>query len=215
MNMINLKTLRLGLAAAASCLVLGALGWSYGDIPAAFGGGGGTSGDTVGSLPMMAAPGSGDVGVLETSPVDAGPAVPSFALMGEEQDILDMIIDAYPTGPGGGFERIPIGATRARYVFSGRLTVLIDRAKFASGSVRAEILTGASFNGGLASIAVGGTVRAQQILLQGVKDMRLKSLDAAGVLAEGLTWHGVSLDDQHRIVAVKALNNVLRVDQRD
>jgi hypothetical protein len=186
------------------------------EVPTSFGGGAG--GDTVGSLPMMAGPGHGSGGdELEKY---LGPVQPAFGLEGLEVEIQALILDAYPLGPDAGFERIPLANGRVRYQFIGRVGLVLDRTLVGQtlvgqGTVRSVAVIGATFHGGMAQIAVGGQVRAQQALLMGVKDLRLAALDDAGVLAQGLNWHGVSPTWQHRVFAVRALDNTIKIEQRD
>ena len=209
-----------GFAAAGMCLALGlgALlcgGLSAGDEPTAFGGGG-TSGDTVGSLPMMAGSGSGQQGGFTLGEWHTGPAVPAFALVGDETELLGMIIDAYPTGVDAGFARFDLGTPgRVRYEFYGRNVIILDRAAFHAGTVRGVVVIGSTFEGGVAQLMVGTTVRAQQVLTEGISDMRLKTMDAAGVLDQRLTWHGMNQVPQHRIIAVEAVGNTIEINQRD
>lgn len=215
MNRERMRIDRRILAPVALCLGLATSVLVAAEEPRAFGGGG-TGGDTVGSLPMMAGPNTGPV---EPSPdevgVHSGPAQPSFSLVGAEESIQALIIDAYPLGVDASFERVPLANGNVRYQFNGRMGLVLDRTLVAAGAARAEIVTGTSFHGGVAQLSVAGHVRAQQALLAGAQDMRLATLDQCGALAKNFVWHAISLADIHRVIAVKAVANQIRIEQRD
>lgn len=197
------------LATAALALILGtgALIADGGDGPSAFGGGG-TGGDTVGSLPLLSIPPPG----FE----EFGPDKPSLALTGRDEDVRAVVADAYGLAEGACCVRVVTEIPETyRYEFFGRLVVLVDRGQFQERSVATHLLIGASFQGGLAEIRVGGQLRATQVLHEGLLDLRLRSLDNAGVLNLGLNWHAANVEGVHRVIAVKATNNLIKVEQRE
>lgn len=209
-------TARPGLKAFVLSLAmgLGALAFfSNADAPMSLGG---TGGDTVGSLPMMSAPPSGGT-TGETSSLSntIGPDRPGFALVGLEAEVLAAIVDAYPTGPDGCFERVVLPNGRVRYQFLGRMNVLLDRAFMSTGRVRAHTVVGMPFVGGVATISVANIPRASEPLALGSKDLKIQQLDASGVLDQVFRWHAVSLQNRHRVIYIKTVGNVLRVEQRD
>ncbi|MFM7297762.1 MAG: hypothetical protein ACKO4Q_11155 [Planctomycetota bacterium] len=209
-------TARRGLRALAlsMAMALGALAFfSNADSPMSLGG---TGGDTVGSLPMMMPPpgsgATGDAGSLSNS---IGPDRPAFALVGLESEVLAAIVDAYPTGPDGCFERVVLPNGRVRYQFLGRMNVLLNRAFMSTGRVRAQTVVGLPFVGGVATISVANIPRASEPLALGTKDLKIQQLDASGVLDQVFRWHAVSLQSRHRVIYIKTAGNILRVEQRD
>ena len=216
LNFLHRPTARRGLRALVLSLVmgLGALAFfTNADQPMSLGG---TGGDTVGSLPMMAPPppagGASDSGSLSNT---IGPDRPSFALVGLEAEVLAAIVDAYPTGPDGCFERIVLPNGRVRYQFHGRMNVLLDRAFMSTGRVRAQTVVGMPFVGGVATISVANIPRASEPLALGSKDLKIQQLDASGILDQVFRWHAVSLQNRHRVIYIKTAGNLLRVEQRD
>ena len=216
LNFLHRSTARRGLRALALSLAmgLGALAFfTNADQPMSLGG---TGGDTVGSLPMMAPPpptgGSSDSGSLSNT---IGPDRPGFALVGLEAEVLAAIVDAYPTGPDGCFERVVLPNGRVRYQFLGRMNVLLDRAFMSTGRVRAHTVVGMPFVGGVATISVANIPRASEPLALGSKDLKIQQLDASGILDQVFRWHAVSLQNRHRVIYIKTVGNILRVEQRD
>ncbi len=200
----------LGLGALALAATLGFVGAT--DQPMQLGG---TGGDTVGSLPMMAPPppsNSGESGSLNNT---IGPDRPAFALVGYESEILAVIVDAYPTGPDGAFERVELPNGRVRYQFLGRMNVLLDRTLMAQGRVRGQMVVGMPFVGGVATLSVANIPRASEPLALGARELKVQQLDASGALDQVFRWHGVSLANRHRVTYIKAVGNILRVEQRD
>ncbi len=206
----------LGLRAFVLSLAMG-LGtlafFSNADSPLSLGGSGG---DTVGSLPMMAPPPptgtTGETGSLSNT---IGPDRPGFALVGLEAEVLAAIVDAYPTGPDGCFERVVLPNGRVRYQFLGRMNVLLDRPFMSTGRVRAHTVVGLPFVGGVATISVANIPRASEPLALGSRELKIQQLDASGVLDQVFRWHAVSLQNCHRVIHIKTVGNVLRVEQSD
>ena len=86
--------------------------------------------------------------------------------------------------------------------------------------MRAEILVGSTFAGGIAQYRVGGQLRATSVLELGAKDLRMSELDQAGVLIQGLNWHGISplqIGSQqiHRVIDIQTAGNLISIQQRD
>ena len=170
-------------------------------------GGAGTGGDTVGSLPLMAAPPGSETGE---------PLQPIFTLIGRDQDVLDLIIDAYPTAADAAYRRVGLEEPGlSRYEFYGRLVLVLDRAALQQLDVSGEILVGSSFSGGMAQLRVNNQLRATQVLYPGSFDMRLRLLDATGVLGQGLSWHALSLSGVHRVIAAKSFEDRIKLEQRE
>jgi hypothetical protein len=155
---------------------------------------------------------SGEAGSLNSS---IGPDRPAFALVGYESEILAVIVDAYPTGPDGAFERVVLPNGRVRYQFLGRMNVLLDRTLMAQGRVRAQMVVGLPFVGGLATISVANIPRASEPLALGARELKVQQLDASGALNQVFRWHAVSLENRHRVTYLKTVGNILRVEQRD
>ncbi len=170
-------------------------------------GGGGTGGDTVGSLPMMfAAP----------SAPELGPEKPIVCLVGTDAEVQAAVIDAYATAPDAGYVRVPLDIPNTyRFEFYGRLVLQLDRNIVQLRKIGVRTMVGTSFGGGLVQIRVNGVLRATQMLAPGSIDMRLSTLDAAGVLTQGVNWHAISLAGEHRILVMSALGDEVRIEQRE
>jgi len=179
------------------------------------GGGGGTGGDSIGSLPQALTASGGTGPAFTDGEATFGPAAPAFSLVGAESDILAAIVDAFPTGVGGSYAVIPVEGGRVRYEFYNRVTLLLDLDRLMTTPVMSQIRIGATFQGAAATLAVGGQVRATQALPIGALPLPLQNLAAAGVLNQGLLWHAVNNAHQHRILELKQLGGVLRIEQRD
>lgn len=199
-----------GLAALALAVLLGT-GGTYVLAGELLDSGGG--GDTVGSLPLMSSqpPGSGGT----TIGIGIGPERPIAALSGPRDDVLAAILVAEPTGAGGEARLFHLVNGEIRVEFYGRIRLLLDRQLLHDTPIRAEIHVGSTFAGGMAAYLVGGQLRAIEPLYLGVIDLRLSELDAAGVLDQGLNWHGVSLEQLHRVIEIEAGGNLIELNQRD
>jgi hypothetical protein len=201
-----------GLTALALAVLLGAGQFvRAGDDGASESGGG----DTVGSLPLLSsngpplgAPGGGTT-------IEVGPTMPIATLSGPREAVLAAILDAYPTGPDGQVRLIHLWDGEIRVEFYGRVCVVLDRQLIQDTPVRAEVVVGSTFAGGIAQYRVGGQLRATDVLELGAKDFRLSELDRAGVLVQGLNWHGVSPLFVHRVIAIQAAGNLISIQQRD
>ncbi|MBM3987674.1 MAG: hypothetical protein FJ294_06930 [Planctomycetes bacterium] len=205
-----------GLRALALSMVMALVALSFFTHADSLMGPSGTGGDTVGSLPMMAPPPSSGIDAGAVTPSNSiGPDRPAFALVGLESEVLAAIVDAYPTGPDGCFERVVLPNGRVRYLFLGHVDVLLDRAFMSTGRVRAQTVVGLPFVGGVATISVANIPRASEPLALGPKELKIQQLDAAGVLDQVFRWHALSLQSQHRVIYIKAVGTILRVEQRD
>jgi hypothetical protein len=200
-------------AALALAVLLGA-GGTYvlaGDDAGMLDSGGG--GDTVGSLPLMSSqpPGSGGT----TIGIGIGPERPIATLTGPRDEVLAAILLAEPTGADGEARLFHLVNGEIRIEFYGRIRLLLDRQLLHDSPVHAGISVGSTFAGGLASYRVGGQLRAVEPLSIGPIDLRLRDLDDAGVLDQGLNWHAISLAQTHRVIDIEADGNLIELSQRD
>lgn len=174
---------------------------------------GGTGGDSIGSLPLMSAGGPGANGSLGENLV--GPVRPAFSLTGTQEHLLAAIVEAFPTGADAGYAVVPLPDGRLRLEFYGRVTVVLDHARLMSTPVTGQIRIGSSFQGGVASLEVGGQIRQVQALPLGLLPLPLQQLSSSGVLQLGMVWHAVSLQSAHRVLEIKKIGERVRVEQRD
>ena len=196
-------TRKLGLHFAAVLGLVLALGTG---VLLAFGGGG-TGGDTVGSLPMLFAP---------PTPSELGPEKPIVCLVGTDAEVHAAVRDAYATGMDAGYLRVALETpNQYRYEFYGRLVLELDRNLVQLRKVSVRTVVGQSFAGGMVQVRVNNVLRATQMLAAGSIDMRVSMLDAAGILEQGFNWHAISLAGDHRILVMSALGDEVKIEQRE
>lgn len=176
----------------------------------------GGGGDSVGSLPSTAPPGTGS---HTSSPsAEAGQnhsgilEAPSLVLRGTNEEIERLVLSItgaghYEVRPGG-------GPGRSEVVFHGGHTLLLDRTALFDGNARMKIGMAPSFVGGVSSILLSGElVHSEAIGTQPIQ-MRLGQLAEPGGVAEGgITWRSVSPTRGRRDIRVIASGNIVRIDQ--
>jgi hypothetical protein len=202
------------LAAFALVLVAGLVGravWASGQAGEAMAGG--TGGDSIGSLPLTAPGGVTAEGGL--SPSIVGLLRPSFALVGSEADLISVLLDATAHGPEAGYCAFALPDGRVRLEFYGRLTLLLAQERLMTKPVTAHVRVGSSFLGGVATLSVGGEPRGAQVLPIGFLPLPLQQLSSSGVLPLGMEWSATAPGGLRRVLDVRQVGALIRVDQRD
>lgn len=214
------KLLRIAPALAVVALLIAALGLGGASL-FAFAGDetvfGGSGGDSIGSLPLSAPAGSQsrDVSGPASGQAVIGPLRPSLVLTGREDDLLAVLLDATPNSADATYDVFALPDGRLRLEFYGQLTLLLDQARLMTTPVTAQIRVGATFQGGVATLAVAGDVRGVQALPLGYIPLPLHQLSSSGVLPLGLKWTAHSQGGLRRVLDVLQTGSVIRVQQLD
>jgi hypothetical protein len=174
---------------------------------------GGTGGDSIGSLPLMASGGGNVSGPQE--PGIIGPVRPAITLTGTQAHLLAVLLDASPASDDAGYAVVSLPDGRFRLEFYGQLNLVLDQARLMSTPVTAQIRVGSTFQGGVASLSVAGEIRTVQALPLGYLPFPVQQLSSSGVLSQGLVWRAVSLAGLQRTLDVRQTGAVIRIEQRD
>ncbi|MBL8804128.1 MAG: hypothetical protein JNN27_19140 [Planctomycetes bacterium] len=210
-QMTNLRGLALAALLSLTCALIGRAGEE--DI--LFGGSGG---DSIGSLPMVAPGGPAQPeSASSTGPIQTvGPFRPSVTLAGSAADVLAVVLSVSAAGPDACYAVVNLPDGRIRVEFYGRLDLVLDRNRLSTLPVNCQIRIGSTFQGGTAQIFVAGEPRSIQALPLGLIPLPLQQLSNSGVLLLGMQWRARSPEGSlQRVLNVTQSGAVIRLEQRD
>lgn len=179
---------------------------------------GGSGGDSIGSLPMVAPGGpSQPESASATGPFQTvGPLRPAATLAGSPADVLAVVLSVTAVGPDACYSVTNLADDRVRVEFYGRLDLVLDRNRLCTLPVNCQIRIGSTFQGGTAQISVAGEPRSIQALPLGLIPLPLQQLSNSGVLSLGMQWRARSPDGSlQRLMNMSQVGAAIRIEQRD